>query len=164
MTNYERIKAMSVEEEVENGKMFDYEAPIKIIMQEMQAQLENQVYQAIQNIGVDVDKEELLKALSYDRNQYEKGYRAAKSEIVHCKDCKYLMFLDMYGEEMYDRLISTDLRADEIRKNYNDDKRNIKFTRDRKTLIEYQEGFNEDLLPCGHNDIYCSFKLIFVLI
>ena len=32
MTNYERIKAMSVEEEVENGKMFDYEAPIKIIM------------------------------------------------------------------------------------------------------------------------------------
>ena len=69
--------------------MFDYEAPIKIIMQEMQAQQENQVYQAIQNIGVDVDKEELLKALSYDRNQYEKGYRAAKSEIVRCKDCKY---------------------------------------------------------------------------
>lgn len=69
--------------------MFDYESPIKIIMQEMQAQRENQVYQAIQNIGVDVDKEELLKALSYDRNQYEKGYRAAKSEIVHCKDCKY---------------------------------------------------------------------------
>lgn len=69
--------------------MFDYEAPIKIIMQEMQAQRKNQVYQAIQNIGVDVDKEELLKALSYDRNQYEKGYRAAKSEIVRCKDCKY---------------------------------------------------------------------------
>ncbi len=68
--------------------MFDYEAPIKIIMQEMQAPQENQVYQAIQNIGVDVDKEELLKALSYDRNQYEKGYRAAKSEIVHCKDCR----------------------------------------------------------------------------
>ena len=69
----------------------------------------------------------------------------------------FAKFLDMYGEEMYDRLISTDLRADEIRKNYNDDKRNIKFTRDRKTLIEYQEGFNEDLLPCGHNDIYCSY-------
>lgn len=69
--------------------MFDYEAPIKIIMQEMQALQENQVYQAIQNIGVDVDKEELLKALSYDRNQYEKGYRTAKSEIVRCKDCKH---------------------------------------------------------------------------
>lgn len=58
-------------------------------MQEMQAQRENQVYQAIQNIGVDVDKEELLKALSYDRNQYEKGYRAAKDEIVRCKDCRH---------------------------------------------------------------------------
>ena len=69
----------------------------------------------------------------------------------------FAKFLDMYGEEMYDRLISTDLRADEIRKNYNDDKRNIKFTRDRETLVEYQEGFNEDLLPCGHNDIYCSY-------
>ena len=69
--------------------MFDYKAPIKIIMQEMQAQRENQVYQAVQNIGVDVDKEELLKALSYDRNQYEKGYRAAKDEIVHCKDCRH---------------------------------------------------------------------------
>lgn len=78
--------------------MFDYEAPIKIITQEMQAQRENQVYQAIQNIGVDVDKEELLKALSYDRNQYEKGYRAAKSEIVQCKDCKRYEHFDTYNK------------------------------------------------------------------
>lgn len=27
-------------------------------------------------------KDLIVKALSYDRNQYEKGYRAAKSEIV----------------------------------------------------------------------------------
>lgn len=69
--------------------MFDYESPIKMIMQEVQAQREGRVYEAIQNIGVDVDKEELLRALSYDRGQYEKGYRAAVSEIVHCKDCKH---------------------------------------------------------------------------
>lgn len=30
--------------------------------------------------GVNVDKEELLKALKYDREQYEKGYRDAKAE------------------------------------------------------------------------------------
>ena len=40
---------------------------------------------------VNVDKEELLKALNYDRHQYEKGYadgRSARdSEIVRCKDC-----------------------------------------------------------------------------
>ena len=42
-------------------------------------------------MGVNVDKEELLKALAYDRDQYEKGYadgrRARDSEIVRCKDC-----------------------------------------------------------------------------
>lgn len=44
-------------------------------------------------MGVNVDKEELLKALAYDRHQYEKGYadgrRARDSEIVRCKDCKH---------------------------------------------------------------------------
>lgn len=33
------------------------------------------VYQTVSKIGVEVDKEELLKALKYDRGQYEKGYR-----------------------------------------------------------------------------------------
>ena len=44
-------------------------------------------------MGVNVDKEELLKALAYDRHQYEQGYsdgiRARDDEIVRCKDCKY---------------------------------------------------------------------------
>lgn len=44
-------------------------------------------------MGVNVDKDELVKALAYDRGQYEKGYadgiRARDSEIVRCKDCKH---------------------------------------------------------------------------
>lgn len=44
-------------------------------------------------MGVNVDKEELLKALAYDRHQYEKGYAdgrwARDSEIVRCRDCKW---------------------------------------------------------------------------
>lgn len=44
-------------------------------------------------MGVNVDKEELLKALAYDRHQYEQGYsdgiRARDEEIVRCKDCKH---------------------------------------------------------------------------
>ena len=36
---------------------------------------ENMVIQYIKNIGIDVDKEELIKALQYDRQQYEKGYQ-----------------------------------------------------------------------------------------
>ena len=42
-------------------------------------------------MGVNVDKDELIKALSYDRGQYEKGYSdgrmARDDEIVRCKDC-----------------------------------------------------------------------------
>ena len=41
---------------------------------------ENQIVQAVQNCGISVDKEELMKALMYDRQQYDKGYADAKAE------------------------------------------------------------------------------------
>lgn len=51
-----------------------YESPIDVIHCEMQMQLEGEIFKAVQKVGVHVDKEELIKALAYDRNQYEKGY------------------------------------------------------------------------------------------
>ena len=51
-----------------------YESPIKIVIGQMRMEQENNIYRAIQEYGVDVDKDELVKALHYDRNQYEKGY------------------------------------------------------------------------------------------
>lgn len=55
-----------------------YEAPIDIVVNQTQnlilEQQENMVFQAIQNTGVNVDKEELIKALKYDRAQYQIGY------------------------------------------------------------------------------------------
>ena len=41
---------------------------------EMVKQKEEHIYQAIINMGVNVDKEELIRALSYDRDQYNKGF------------------------------------------------------------------------------------------
>ena len=35
-----------------------------------------------ETIGVDVNREELIKALNYDRDQYEKGYADAKAECT----------------------------------------------------------------------------------
>jgi hypothetical protein len=35
--------------------------------------LDDQALLAVRNVGIDVDKYELAKALQYDRNQYEKG-------------------------------------------------------------------------------------------
>lgn len=50
------------------------------------------IYQAILSYGITVDKDELLRALKYDRNQYEKGYMDGKAEamveLVRCKECK----------------------------------------------------------------------------
>ena len=51
-----------------------YESPIKIITGKMQTQIDGDIYRAVQKVGINVDREELLKALEYDRRQYEKGF------------------------------------------------------------------------------------------
>lgn len=57
-----------------------YENIINKLMGEMKTQMikdeEDQLMvQVTQAIGYDVDKDELIKALNYDRQQYEKGYK-----------------------------------------------------------------------------------------
>lgn len=56
-----------------------YESPIKLIINQYQDHMlkeqERYILNYVQNYFVDIDREELFKALSYDRNQYEKGYR-----------------------------------------------------------------------------------------
>ena len=59
-----------------------YKSPIEIVVAETTdslaeraaRNLDEQIYIAIQKCGVEVNKEELLRALSYDRNQYDEGY------------------------------------------------------------------------------------------
>lgn len=69
-----------------------YESPLSEIFGEIQTKIieheENQIVQAVQNCGINVDKEELTKALMYDRHQYEKGYADAKAEMrwVPCSE------------------------------------------------------------------------------
>ena len=60
-----------------------YESPINQILGELQTTYENNCIKAVQSYGFDVNKEELLKALQYDRNQYEKGYSDAIQEFVN---------------------------------------------------------------------------------
>ena len=52
-----------------------YEPPIEISPTEWKIDFDKQVYHAVVSCGVNVDKDELVKALRYDRNQYEKGYQ-----------------------------------------------------------------------------------------
>lgn len=51
-----------------------YESPITMIASQIETKVEGDVLQAVQRVGIDVNKEELLKALQYDREQYNKGY------------------------------------------------------------------------------------------
>ncbi len=57
-----------------------YESPINIMeiqdsfVSEIKEKTEEMVFTEIKRIGIDINKEELVKALSYDRNQYEKGH------------------------------------------------------------------------------------------
>ena len=59
-----------------------YKSPIEIIYGQMQTQIEGDTLKAVQSYYPNVDKEELLKALQYDRNQYNKGYADGKAEAV----------------------------------------------------------------------------------
>jgi hypothetical protein len=57
-----------------------YESAIEKVVGEIQSQIikqddENIMYAVKQAAGYSVDKNELIKALKYDREQYEKGYR-----------------------------------------------------------------------------------------
>ena len=51
--------------------------------------VENAVMSAVIKCGINVDKDELVRALMNDRNQYVQGYRDAKAELICCKDCKH---------------------------------------------------------------------------
>ena len=67
---------------------YNYESPISIAIAKMQdennEQLENECMLVIkEKIGIDVNKDELIKALNYDRAQYEKGFRDGLSKAYH---------------------------------------------------------------------------------
>ena len=55
-----------------------WKSPIEIqqdIVRQVDMVVEDGVMKAIQRFDINVDKEELIKALKYDRDQYEKGYQ-----------------------------------------------------------------------------------------
>lgn len=56
------------------------ELTIRRISEELIEKQEGQVIEAIYQQGIKVDKEELIKALNYDRHQYEQGYEDAKKK------------------------------------------------------------------------------------
>ena len=65
-----------------------YESPIKMIVDNIQTQMiqqeeEQLLVQVQKSLGFDIDKNELLKVLKYDRDQYEKGYKDGKNDVLN---------------------------------------------------------------------------------
>ena len=52
-----------------------YVSPIQTIASQIEMTRENEILKAVQRVGIDVNKDELLKALEYDRKQYQEGFR-----------------------------------------------------------------------------------------
>lgn len=88
-----------------------YKSPVEMfsqisdIVEYMHRQQDEYICRAIMQLGINVDKEELIKALAYDRGQYEKGYHdgydadkwiSVESELPNCNkedDVEVLVFI-----------------------------------------------------------------------
>lgn len=80
----------------------NYKSPIEVA-QEISSNIiqkeEEYIVQEVCKIGIQVDKDELLKALAYDRNQYEQGYQDALKNSIPIEWFEWL--LDVMGDGMY---------------------------------------------------------------
>lgn len=63
-----------------------YKSPIDMfvtdIMTQIEKQTDDEIYKAVASIGINVDKYELIRALRYDRNQYNVGYMEGKAAAM----------------------------------------------------------------------------------
>ena len=61
-----------------------YDSPVKVyqLIDDQYSIVENKVFEVVKAMDVNVDKEELFKALAYDRDQYEKGYKAGYEKAL----------------------------------------------------------------------------------
>jgi len=72
-----------------------YVSPIQRIAKAVQARIEEHegqiLMKAVHDVGFDVNMHELMKALAYDRQQYQKGYAdAMKNAVPLDKLCEWL--------------------------------------------------------------------------
>lgn len=63
-----------------------YESPIelftKTVAPKISETVDGMILKAVIDAGIEVDRDELIKALAYDRNQYEKGFEDGKAEAM----------------------------------------------------------------------------------
>lgn len=73
-----------------------YESPINVIYKNIETKLEDGVIKAVQDVGITVDKQELIKALQYDRDSYRRGY----TDGVNHANADWIFRLNELGVEI----------------------------------------------------------------
>ena len=80
----------------------EYDSPFELTINDITTQMARNIdemsWQAVQRVGINVDKDKLLTALKQDAeryreayaNGYDTGYEQRDDDIVRCKDCKHL--------------------------------------------------------------------------
>lgn len=74
-----------------------YKCPIDVIRQESETQFESEILSVIQKYGISVNKNELVAALNYDRNQYSAGYGNGYSTAMNDLVYKLSYYKDTTG-------------------------------------------------------------------
>lgn len=102
--NYLRLRRLQKMPESEMPKieiknaLEGWVSPIELIYREAETEFVKHTEEGIMakiesTLEVKVDRDELIKAMHYDREQYRKGcengYKKRDAEIVRCKDCKW---------------------------------------------------------------------------
>lgn len=83
-----------------------YESPITIIEQvneqlvaNLNLQIENEIMRVVKSFGVNIDKEELIKLLNNDRNQYHKGYVDGIKDFAEAYKDQIKNYTGMFSDE-----------------------------------------------------------------
>ena len=96
---------MSKLELPKDPKFYDYESPItkiaKEITESMMKEEGDLMFTTIKReVGFEVDKDELISALQYDRNQYDKGYKDGAKETFKAELEEIKPEINQYGSIM----------------------------------------------------------------
>lgn len=78
----------------------EYDSPIRLfyqtvdnIKEQVKGSCDQAVYQAVLNVGVDIDKDKLEQAIHQDRERYEeayrRGYAKAQEDIIRYMDERF---------------------------------------------------------------------------
>ncbi len=96
-----------------------YESPIDIYVTQLNMRrrefAEKQVLEAVQGVDININREELEKALRYDRDQYKKGYADGVKEFAErFKEEADATEIRTFGGESYTFYTIRDDKLDDI--------------------------------------------------